>query len=59
LVKSWKRLGIPIEFPEFEACTREQIQRVHDPLYVDGGIGPALELHNSTLIECHRVQTEN
>jgi hypothetical protein len=24
----------------------------------DGGIGPVLELHNNTLIECHRVQTE-
>jgi acetoin utilization deacetylase AcuC-like enzyme len=36
VVESWKRRGIPLEFPAFEACTREQIKRVHDPHYVDG-----------------------
>jgi acetoin utilization deacetylase AcuC-like enzyme len=36
VVESWKQLGIPLEFPDFEACSREQIKRVHNPEYVDG-----------------------
>jgi hypothetical protein len=29
VVESWKRLGIPLEFPSFEPCTPEQIKLVH------------------------------
>jgi acetoin utilization deacetylase AcuC-like enzyme len=36
VVESWKRLGIPLEFPSFEPCTPEQIKLVHSSEYVDG-----------------------
>ncbi|MEN9827220.1 MAG: hypothetical protein RI953_2965 [Pseudomonadota bacterium] len=36
VVESWKRLGIPLEFPSFEPCTPQQIKLVHAAEYVDG-----------------------
>jgi acetoin utilization deacetylase AcuC-like enzyme len=34
-VASWQQLGIPISIKSFEAVTREQIKRAHDPKFVD------------------------